>query len=403
MRARILIFIFTVAWIWTALAYAADAPPKDHPIYEGPLGFPTERIEGWVEKLFVMEFALAKKQFYQGEPIWGTLTVKNLTEDRFLIFSPPYHGQGVATVGVWRSYWQPQDNGGQWTKLEEAYRVNKSFTMVDERFPWAQYQGRPVNLAPGKQYSVALLINVLQSPIYFEKPEKTSWCSGLRFSRTGKYRFYLQYMNLENHREFEKRRIFRREEEARQAVFDNKGLVLPLGPVVLGPFEVEVLPLPANVPKEVPKLLELWEEQFPFPRDGELGNRCFADRITVRLTLERLAMDCSFQDEQLMDVGASLLLTSIRKQFSDIDDEDKKGGKKGGEILEKLLDHVRSMRTRLKDSPLRDAYGLTECNILDAMGYTAEALKLARKLRTPDAEVFIDDVEYRRELPHLPR
>jgi hypothetical protein len=355
---------------------------KDHPIYSVPRLTLPEKKRPDVDlnspyrgKLPVWAFTLDKTRFLLGEAITGKITIENMNKEESIHFSPPYRGFLVATVGIWVAR---RDEKTGWGKVEPLFQINRGWPSST-----AELQGEPVNLAPGAKWQASFPVNGLMFLAEAAaKPDSVvpRWFSGVGFTVPGKYRVYLQYVNLERSIPFERRwTSFLEDPPAQKPLKQIPGSVaLDLGPFVLGPYEVEVVALDGAETDELTERFQEWTKLFQ--REGKRFN-------VVPHGLPDLLKLKALQSEPLLSVRDSLSLTQFQTEMLSLP----KGADERTRILADLVVKVRDNRRKVPRGPLYDAFGMTEGYLRYYLGKTDDALGLARELNTPDAKVFISD------------
>jgi hypothetical protein len=310
-----------------------------------------------------MSFKPAKEKFIQGEMIWGELTVNNRGSER-ICMSPPYNGQYVSTLGLWASRRiEEEGKEGRWSELHEVTRVNRGeYGDIN-----LQFQGRPIELAPGGSYTASIQLNAIpefsRSRIYCDR--YTDRMQALQDITPGRYRFYIKYVNLERLIPFEERG----REPAKRG--ESKIWALSSHPIVMGPIEIEIVPAMEAAAPEVVECLRA-DPQSP---EG-------LEKIGA-LTGSRL-----LEDPDQSGLLGILVMSYFKRRLVSI----LESGKERDEALGAIDEQLRQVGGRLPAGPLKDVYGLTRCQILAARGRNEEALALARGIHTPDAEVFEDEM-----------
>ncbi len=355
-----------------------DAIPPDHPINKAPNIFRSAKAGPEVTRHHAIEwsFRLSKEKFELGEPIWGTLTVKNQSqEDVSVTLSPPMNGAKVSTISVWyipikegigKSL--PDDEKTTWTELT---KVNKG--VYENRN--LQYQGKPIVLAPGKSYSTPILLNVAQ-PIGVHKAGLVQWFSGIGFEHPGKYKVYLKYLNLEKIMPFE----YRSSDKGRKipAVKAGAALVLPYQPVVMGSIEVEVTGSNNEARAEWLIHLKHWNGLYRQADDGLMSIQPLApNRETINGWVRKGMAN---------DLAMSFELTWLRQATSVAHGENNKNA------IKRYLVEIESMIPRAEEGPLKNAITFTQCELLLLLGEKQKAIELAEKLGTPDAIVLLEEL-----------
>lgn len=326
------------------------------------------------------DFKPAKNRFLTGETIWGKLTVTNPNKKFSFRFSPPYRGFLVDTIGIWSSKWN--EDKKEWGSVEEILKVNQGYSEYQR-----QLQGKPLLLKSAEKYEASIALNggprlERGDPIAAGVP-RVEWAAGAGFAKPGKYRVYLQYVNLEALIPF----VGRHEKAMVLAPHDGKDKTRPLEakPIVLGPYEVEVTVPKAKVGRELLKLIESWDKWY---RTRE------TDIIVLLPTagLEKLLDDPDMKSKELAGVRESLFLTQWTNKLSHLP----RGQEARKASLEKLLVQVREARKETIGAPLKDNLGLVECFLTKAIGREGEAIKLANELGTADSQVFVEDIKPRK-------
>ncbi len=377
-----------------ALAFVLPSPgpaggplAKDHPIYRTPdlsygVGKSTPEVKHGQAQSTPPRwaFALDKKQFLLGETIRGRLTAENVGKEA-LRLSPPYRGFHVATVAVWVSRRQTV---GNWSTLAPVSRINRGFPRFG---PW-QFQGEPVVLKAGARWEAAIAVSgearLLNRGTRKRIEPAPLWLGGIGFAEPGHYRFYLQYVNLEELMPFDRRK------ETASTTADVKSRPhrsipgvrnVPSEPVVLGPYDVEILPPDGDGALDLGDLLATWN-----------GAAKRANNPVASFPLDslpRLFETDTLKTPAAGPIRASLALTQVQGQLFKLPAAPAEKLKVQQDVLKRLQD----ARKALPAGPLRDAYGLTECYLLLDLGRRADAVALTRALQTPDARVFLIDHE----------
>lgn len=366
----------------------ADPLPSDHTIYKipGDRLFCAEgkrRSEMNMESPVKCEFSLPRKQYLLGEPIYGKFKITNTDKKNRVEFSSPYMGQKVSTVSIWRSRWLESDpmrldEQGKWDELVEVQKVNKGYY---EGVPFVirPFQGKAVILDPGQQYEVEFPINIVQGMINEKEPELEStfrlrWLGGIGFGRPGKYQFYVKYCNLEGCFPYAD---VKRMMESPDLTPDTP-IIVQIEPIitVLGPFELEI------VSPEISSVLSNWEDCY---LDSTLRVYPYNDLAVENNPKLKLGLE--LQKQHSAEVAGSLLLTrvcALMSRINVIGDAERKP-------VEDLLKQLDSALSALGKSPLRKDFKVIRCYLLKALGRTKEAIREAKQIKTPDAEVFIAD------------
>jgi hypothetical protein len=392
-------------WVASALVVllpvrAADPLPKTHPIYQmpdlTPLGQqPVNKVQHVVLPITPPRWAFTvdKKKFLLGETITGRLTLENTDKKAALRLSPPYRGFQVATIGVWVSRWQAD---GKWSTLTPVAPVNRGRF---SRFGAKQFQGEPVILKPGGRWEAAMAVGgealLLDRGALREAELAPFWIGGFGFREPGQYRFYLQYVNLEEYRPFgvERRTAAHRPAYVKEGPDNREERDIPRDvppePVVLGPYDIEVLPLDGEVDDEgvqkFVRLLAEWEKTSK--RHVDVDDLVLSASSFSLAPLAELFETGTLKSPAAAPVRDSLALSQAQGQLFKLPADPAEKLKVQQDVLQRLQD----ARKRLPAGPLRDAYGLTECYLLLDLDRRAEALALARALQTPDARVFLAD------------
>lgn len=398
MRASICMILMGILLMGESVAHDDEPLPKDHSIYLIPDNLDsrtrTELSRIRNQKDPVWKFKLVKERFLVGETIWGVLSVEN--RERFsFTFSPPYRGFHVATIGIWVSRQSDQNDNGRWEPLKEIFTVNQGYSNKGRSIPaHEQLPGKPITLKPGEKFQAMITING-DYDHSFEQPlshlHGLEWFGGVGFSKPGKYRFYIQYVNLEETIDFESRDGVPKGANPQDG--DNPLLSLPIKPIVLGPFEVEVVAAKKTMPKEFTANLEQWDKlhaKIIKERKQQGSNGVSYVSFGPDFDLTKLLADENVRAKEMDPVRFSLLLTQIHCDISKLSEKNKEEKTKA---LTKILKRLQESNATVSEGPLKDAYTLTECHVLYGLDKKDEALKLAKKLGTPDAEVFIYDVE----------
>ncbi len=364
----------------TASAGGGQLAP-DHPIYSVPRFLTTMRIPHGLppaSALPIWSGSLPKKQYLAGETIWATVTVRNPGSGYSLGFSPPRRGLMVSTVGVWQS--MAGEGGGTWPTPVCLLSANKGQRPVGgER--QSQFQGKPIVLEPGKGAEFVFPINVLEPVLWGGEgpvPCGLGWVPGVGFLAPGRYRVFLQYLNLEDERPFEQRAL--PGGGLRSTVPPGRLVVLPYRPIVIGPLDVEVSARSSPARQEVLKLMTKWEEVRL--------TRGMGHSMVPQIDLDRVGvLTASLGDE---DAELRTSLCALRAEFCRLRSQ----SDPAPQAMADLLDRSRQARRALRGNPIEKAFLITECYVLWAMGRIAEAQQLARQAATPDAEVFLADLVF---------
>lgn len=367
------LFIIALA---TSLVSAEDVSPipTNHPIYQPP--FPLYPIsDGWhYERVPVWKFELSQKQFLLGEPISGRIIVENPDREMSYSLSPPFHGCLVSTISIWEDV-NTGATSQATVKLREVYRINHGYRIPGHSLASEQYQGKPIALKPSQKYETYVWLNVYQPPL--QNDCQGGWYAGIGFSKPGRYKFYVKYMSVETQIPFAARKA---KEDYRPPVHElGDPIPAPRRPIVLGPFEVEILPLPSEVNQPLSEMLSEWEKNDRRPGDRGVGYE--TEGIT------KLLKNITPLGDKVQNVADSLRLTQIRASLG----EQLGLEKKNPTVLAKLLGDTQTICARLNPSPIKDAYLFTECLILEAQGKLADALRVAATIDNADAKAFIAD------------
>jgi hypothetical protein len=356
---------------------ALDDLPDDHQIYDVP-NFGTSRgsqkLAPALDKPVSWSFKLEKQRYHPGEIISGRLTLKNTSKRVAVEMSRPYHGVHVSTLSMWVSRWKQSGGVGEWSHLREAFKVNKGHYNPIDR----QFQGKPIRLQPGDSYATKVPLNVWQPE--FSSPTSgmaIGWYPGVGFTKPGRYRIFIRYVNLEFIMPFKYRlgaEITKLERK------DGSLSVFPAKPIVFGPYEVEILPWKGNRSESFSTILEGWEEGWHQRND--------TDAMPSRGEFMKLLEQPSTIMHLDSSIVASLQLSYVRERLLAIGYLPRRATAAELTALCQLL-YVRWKD--LRPSPLSDGYGLTLCQALNLQLRSAEAVWVAQELGTPDAIMFLQN------------
>lgn len=372
-------------------------PPAGHPIYDPYLSLrrPEDvrigRLHNEVVRAARVEpefrLRLSKRRYAIGEPIWATLTARNPSDKHAVRLSPPYVGQHVATAGVWRARWDWL-RGGQFTGPLEVVPLNKGRSPSPPGA--ACYGGAPIVLAPGETYTATVPLNVAQQvepSLWQHGGPGLAWFGGVGLTEPGLYRLYVQYANLEVLVPFGTDLNEAAMPELRGGGGAGEPADLPFEAIVPEPVEVEIVaprmdawdPLQqqADLSRYV-DLLRAWEPAVLNTKDDMVGLP----------RLEALAAVLDSLHESEAAVRQSLMLTKLRFEFSRIDPGDSHYPGK----VKNVLAEAQEARREVEPGPMAASYDLTICHLLRSLGREAEATELAQTLDTPDAAVFLKQV-----------
>jgi len=397
-----------------ALSGEPGTLPNEHPIYKVPKPVTREEVIVAVQKVLHRGFGspdhardlrwsikLPKQRYYLAEVIWARLRVENTGPYFAYKLNPPYHGAYVSTIGVWVSRFQEGGHGqdAKWSELRETYWVNRGHYEGGRR-----YGGIALVLQPGECYEAWIPINVAQREISgFLVPGgrywRSSWNPGVGFSQPGKYRFYVRYINLVE---------MRCAEATAEANVRNRDLPgrasrssipnaadLPRAPIVLGPYEVDILPLPSSphdiidLAQGIGNVVRNWEQMCAEPVWDVFTN---ADRgIPYLPVLIRGRLG-----EREYGIRWPLEFAILRQARAPIDSclGFAGGARPSPEAARsKTLWNLEAILSWLPEhDPLREHVELQRCVALYWLGEKGQALSLAERLKTPDAQMFIHDV-----------
>ncbi len=375
-------------------------PNKDHPIYQVPKGFGNllvqsepfsirdirrngKLIQRGCDRDIKWSFLPTKKQYLLGETITGKLTVEHTGPVISYKFSPPYHGAEVSTLSLWCSRWQQEgDKKGNWGPLKEIYQVNDGYYRSSKH----KHSGKPIILGPGDRYETSVAINVLQTR---SRLRGTGWYSGIGPFAPGKYRIYLRYINLNRIMDFPLRNndiLSSMKEEKRKNAFK-----ISRSPLVMGPFNVEILPLNIPEEQEIINLLARWNGvvpvQYHFEQSGR-DNFEYSDQLTMfdEISPDAIRVASKLKYRKCISVRQAFMLTDIRYRLY------KNHKAKSSQKMKTLQELDRVVQKVLKEKLPRavaDAWKYTRCQILLEQNRKEEALQLAKETATPDMIVFI--------------
>jgi hypothetical protein len=379
------------------MRYAERTIPENHPIHDPytSLRQPGQQEQALTLQMFQVEqpelrIEVPKRRYAVGEPIWATLTMGNPSKRNAIRLSPPYIGQHVATAGVWRAQWDWL-RGGQFVGPLEVIPLNKG------RSPWppaaASYGGVPIVLKPGETYTTVVPLNVAQQvePVLWDDGPQLAWFAGMGLTEPGLYRLYVQYANIENLVPFGtdlNRQVLLEMRELKHGDPSN----LAFEAIVPKPVEVEIVPPRMKAWDETHQQVDLhrylnmlrqWEPAVLETKDDMIGLP----------SLEELPAVLDSLHESEVAIRQSLVLTRLRVSFSAIDPREERYRAN----VENVLKDTVESRTQVEPGPMADAYDLTICHMLRALGREDEAVALAQKLNNPDAAVFLVSAPQKQE------
>ena len=397
------------------LLTAADLP-ADHPIRD------IKKITGRDLSLrdrhardLEWSLKLKKHKCYVGEVVWASITVKNTTEHYAYYLALPYHGNCVSTISVWvsKQLSDKKSKQEQWSELKQLIWEDKG-----RHFPRTHtylggyYQGHRFLLRPQQEYSSWSPVNVALQQSFSKRT--SFWWPGIGFSEPGKYRFYIRYIDTgalvgggrpSNAAEFDQsgdeklRRLPSKSDIKPGVIIDNRSL--PAKPVILGPVDVEIVPLPETTAELTESVAKLQKYLAVVERRN---NKPVLDEITNSLkgvpeTLEAVRGPLGNPEYNLrwpleFMVLRQGFMPDFRIPFNPKAQE-KRQTNSDDPAYNRYLNNLDALRSHLKaDDPLREHIDYSRCRVLLSMERTAEAVALAKKLNTPDALVFLDDIKY---------
>lgn len=387
-----------VVLLCSAESFAGPALPTSHPIFglKDILGSQEAEIVAKKAEATVYsgsvhfpkwKITLPKHKFSVGEPIVATLRIQNNDKRYSYKFSPPFTGSRVATVGLWArtaNSTQP----GHWGELREVIPLNGGpiYSPIGGRKP--ALPGRPIVLPPKSSLTTHLLLNVVQYPAV---PGETGnrWLSGVGLDKPGKYQLFIKYVNLEGLAPFGNSYMQGNDRlRKRLSQLSVKSTIIPLPwrkPVVLGPFEVEIVPRKSSaVNRHLSKLLAGWNK-IKGQASDVIG--LVDDQKPINALLKLLPAD-------QRDLALSLSLTKLRAEMEDRETLAKMPKDVRKQKLQKLLDETKRLERQVPKGAVHDALLFTKCVILHALGQQRQAIALAKKVDSPDTKVLL--FEWRR-------
>lgn len=358
----------------------------NHPLYKAPdfVDLDSKFEKYRIRRHFVgqqpqWQFDFDKSQYTLGEIITGELSIDNLDRKESLELSPPFRGFLVSTFGVWASRLEADM---KWEELVLLSAINRGAAS-----PQVELQGEPIIVKANEKWHASLAINGSYSD--FGNGDSPSWRGCVGFDRPGKYRVYLQYVNMEQLLPFQYRWPFRDQPPLRKERTGSGGSFFDFGPTVLGPYDLEIFaPNDALLNDSMKALFQNWKPNT--------GPRYFPNAGRTAQLAEILKL-ASLQTDELSPVKNSLALTQIHEELNDalrlgLSVEQNR-------LLYNLLARTSKTREVMPSGPLKDAYGLTECYLHKHLGDTERAIKLAEQIGTPDTRVFIHDCALRAKYP----
>lgn len=243
-----------------------------------------------------------------------------------------------------------------------------------------QYQGQPIRVKPGEVYETDVLVNIVQLESHGRSPSSAAWQVLPSFASAGRYQFYLQYVNLEDLIPFRQRD---NKGQAKKTRKQTEGLVgLPAKAKVLGPFEIEVVSLRSRLLSEkLVGLLGRWKQ--PPRHDEQSHNPAF---LLDLHTIYQMIAEIERTSDKYPELIASLWLSVFRAELarqSIIENHDR---------LEKMEIELNHLSTTAVNNVLKKSIDLARCEILANLGKADDAVKLAIKIDSPDAAVFVNNL-----------
>ena len=376
-NSRSAVLVAVLLLLCNRMALADPPPSQTDPIYDvwtsvfGPSSLrPVEKVQT-LERLPIATAELKSDHIAIGAPAWATLRLRNVTSRTTYRLSPPYVGNLVASVGVWRA--RPDPFAGlEWGALREIVSLNKTYRRYEFQLQRSlrSYEGVPTLLKPGESIEAVIPLNVAQqvnSPTEFGD---LWWFGGVGFTEPGRYRVYIQYANLDDVLPANGNLVARTQRRMGEPVD------VPFQAIIAGPIDLTVVPPPT---KDVDKLVRLI-------REWEVTALVKSDAVTTPNPedVESVLADLDPAEQGIRD---SLLLTRLRGRFSLL----KPDAPDRGQRLQAILDECDTSYRRLlaAGDPLAGPYGLTECYVLRALGREDDVTNLAKQIGTPDAAAFV--------------
>jgi hypothetical protein len=346
-----------------------------------------------------LKLELPKTKYALGEVIWGKFSVTNGHKRGTLVMDPPWSGVYVSTIELVARAKTENDShtgnrpamGKSWTEPYEVYNLHKNrngFGIVKCI--------EPILIEPGQAFTTWIPINVLQNNntrAEFGVGMDSTWLSGFGFSKPDKYQFVVEYYSTARNWPD----VSALDEKVRSESLDElKNLRLrrsdsleigrfPNLPQVLGPFEVEIVPLPVTESTKIQiasyeKMLTRWNEDPNIREPITDYVRGFREEDIAEL-LEILP-----GDDLNSQIADTLAYTAIRHHVS----IERAEGKPAQFVPLKLEDIDLLLSRLMQDDPLRTHVILSKCIWLHEHDRQAEAIALADSIRAtnPDAEVF---------------
>ena len=315
-------------------------------------------------------FAIEKKEYAVGEPISGTLTVRNTKKDIDFILTAPYRGVFVDTIGIYLSAMDPKTN--EWGIAYPLLRYNKGES--PGKWPWS-YAGPDMRIEHGSEYKAHIPVNTFQAAILSPTGSflAANWLPAVGPNKQGRYRLYLRYVNMNRYGMSSVA-----DDPTGKTIDPPQTPTLRLvgaQPVILGPYEFEIKATEREVDKAVAELASKFEPSFT---DGKYRPQTLQTQQATMVLIDKIL-------ENHKEDGGPFRLFRLRSQVS-LDP----ALPTREETLLKILRDIRKFNAKMSDEALKNAYALTECYVLYGLGKTKEAIDLAKKLKTPDAIVLVE-------------
>jgi hypothetical protein len=212
-----------------------------------------------------------------------------------------------------------------------------------------------------------------------------AWFPGVGFALPGRYEVYLRYLSIEPLLPFNGRG---EQEYGPAVVSDSDVLLEDHTPHVLGPYDVNVVEIgkstTASLTNEILPQLKEYSDCLRSNNDWCRGipEKAMAEVVT-RLDEEKKSIEA---------VSNALNLTLLTSRLVGLVDCIEPTPRQTEELL-KLKSELEALRVKMAPGYVRDSCDLTLCHVLYALGDEDAGRKLATQLGTPDAIVFLSDLE----------
>lgn len=323
-------------------------------------------------------FKLTKDKFVYGEVVWGKIRVENTNPNSSYIMSPPGHSRFVSTIGVWTRSRVGHENRDtdEPGELKESTEINKG-----NYYNHYSFRGRPITLAPGESYEAMIPVNVNQIMSDDTRPsitasDRTGWCPTPIYGR-GKHQFYLQYVNAEGLSRY-RYKVFSGNSKS-EDLYPPRHIRFDGYPLVLGPYEFEVLPKFHITP------------QLFINCQNMLANSVNSDTQVLHKAphdkqIATMANDVRWQFE--------FIFLKYNRPTYELEFANGSTATEIGETDLKLKNLEAVLSNLGADDPLRNFVQMERCERLHFLGYPEEAIALAEEFDSPDAQVFLDIMSF---------